>query len=113
MRASWVAFTGGPQVCAAGKSLNKSAPWQFGGSSGRRIRTLTSTNGGPDSYVETRRQAGAASGYVTTDSDSPGSAGGVSMYAINASTGVLTSIGLIATGTDPAFAVVDPTGKFA
>jgi YVTN family beta-propeller protein len=48
--------------------------------------------------------------YVGAGSDS-GSAGNVSIYAINATTGVLTSIGTIAAGTAPVVAV-DPTGKF-
>jgi len=51
--------------------------------------------------------------YVANWSDPPGSAGDVSMYTINGSNGDLTSIGLIAAGTDPASVVVDPTGKFA
>ena len=37
----------------------------------------------------------------------------VEMYTINGTTGALTSIGTIATGTDPAFVAVDPSGKFA
>ncbi|MGD0600696.1 MAG: beta-propeller fold lactonase family protein [Terriglobales bacterium] len=37
----------------------------------------------------------------------------VSMYSINATTGVLTSGGLIAAGTTPLSVAVDPTGKFA
>ena len=37
----------------------------------------------------------------------------VSMYSINATTGVLTSSGLIDAGTTPLSVAVDPTGKFA
>jgi YVTN family beta-propeller protein len=37
----------------------------------------------------------------------------IEMYTINATTGVLTSIGSIAAGTDAASVVVDPSGKFA
>ncbi len=37
----------------------------------------------------------------------------VSMYSINATTGILTSIGSIAAGTIPLSVAVDPTGKFA
>ncbi len=37
----------------------------------------------------------------------------VSMYSINTTTGILTSIGLIAAGTNPSSVAVDPTGKFA
>ena len=35
------------------------------------------------------------------------------MYTINATTGVLTSIGTIAAGTNPVSVTVDPSGKFA
>jgi 6-phosphogluconolactonase len=38
---------------------------------------------------------------------------GVEMYTINVTTGVLTSIGTIATGTDPVSVAVDPSGRFA
>ena len=51
--------------------------------------------------------------YVTTQSATPGSAGGVSIYAINATTGALTSNGTIAAGTDPVSIAVDAAGKFA
>ncbi len=51
--------------------------------------------------------------YVATESFSPGSAGNISMYTINATTGILTSIGTIAAGINPVSVVVDPTGKFA
>jgi DNA-binding beta-propeller fold protein YncE len=51
--------------------------------------------------------------YVASRSNPPGSAGNVSMYAINTATGALTSIGTIAAGTDPISVAVDPTGKFA
>ena len=37
----------------------------------------------------------------------------VEMYAIDATTGALTSIGTIAAGADPVSVVVDPSGKFA
>jgi YVTN family beta-propeller protein len=37
----------------------------------------------------------------------------VAMYTINSTTGVLTSIGTIAAGTDPLSVAVDPAGKFA
>ncbi len=36
----------------------------------------------------------------------------VAMYAINATTGALTSIGTIATGTEPTSIAADPSGKF-
>jgi YVTN family beta-propeller protein len=51
--------------------------------------------------------------YVATLSSTFGSAGSMSMYTINATTGALTSIGAIAAGTDPVSVAVDPTGKFA
>jgi YVTN family beta-propeller protein len=50
--------------------------------------------------------------YVTTQSGTPGSAGSVSMYTINATTGALASIGTVAAGINPGSAVVDPAGKF-
>jgi len=51
--------------------------------------------------------------YVPTWSASPGSAGNVSMYMINATTGALTSIGTITAGIWPFSVAIDPTGKFA
>ena len=48
--------------------------------------------------------------YVVNDF---GSVGSVSIYAINAMTGALASIGTIAAGTGPVSIVVDPSGKFA
>ncbi len=50
--------------------------------------------------------------YVA-NGNTPGSAGSVLMYTINATTGALASIGTIATGTDPVSVAVDPAGKFA
>jgi DNA-binding beta-propeller fold protein YncE len=49
--------------------------------------------------------------YVVNENS--GSAGNVSMYAINGTTGALTSMGTIAAGTDPVSVAVDPAGKFA
>jgi DNA-binding beta-propeller fold protein YncE len=51
--------------------------------------------------------------YVVTQNITPGLAGNVSMYTINATTGALTSVGTIAAGTEPVFVAVDPAGKFA
>lgn len=51
--------------------------------------------------------------YVATQSSPLGSIGRVSMYTINASTGMLTSAGTIGAGTNPVSVAVDPTGKFA
>ncbi len=50
--------------------------------------------------------------YEANESDPPGSSGNVSAYAIDSSTGALTSIGTFPAGTDPTSVVVDPTGKF-
>ena len=51
--------------------------------------------------------------YVPTWVTSPGSAGNISMYTINATTGALTSIGTITAGIRPLSVAMDPTGKFA
>jgi YVTN family beta-propeller protein len=51
--------------------------------------------------------------YVANANGTPGAAGEVSMYTINATTGALASIGTIAAGTNPASAVADPAGNFA
>jgi len=47
------------------------------------------------------------------DGNTSGSAASVSMYAINATTGALTSIGTIAAGSNPISVAVDPADKFA
>jgi 6-phosphogluconolactonase len=51
--------------------------------------------------------------YVANENGTPGVAGNVAMFTINAMTGALTSIGTIAAGTDPGSVTVDPTGKFS
>jgi len=56
--------------------------------------------------------------YAANLNNTPGLAGNVSMYTINATTGALTSFGTIAAGTifgepNPNSMVVDPTGAFA
>jgi len=51
--------------------------------------------------------------YVVNEDGNVGSAGNVSMYAINATTGALASIGTIAAGTAPVSIAMDPSGKFA
>jgi YVTN family beta-propeller protein len=51
--------------------------------------------------------------YVATANATPGSAGSLSTYAINATTGALASTGTIAAGTDPVSIALDPAGKFA
>jgi YVTN family beta-propeller protein len=51
--------------------------------------------------------------YVANANGTPGSAGNVSMYTIDGTTGALTSIGTIPAGTGPASLAVDPSGKFA
>ncbi|HUO38660.1 MAG TPA: beta-propeller fold lactonase family protein, partial [Mycobacterium sp.] len=50
--------------------------------------------------------------YVAIPNVTPGSAGSVSMYAVNA-TGALVSVGTITVGSDPSSVAVDPSGKFA
>lgn len=51
--------------------------------------------------------------YATNDNNSsPAVGNSVSMYTIDATTGVLTSIGTIPAGTNPVSVAVDPTGKF-
>jgi len=55
--------------------------------------------------------------YAANANNTPGLAGNVSMYTINATTGALTSIGTVAAGTifepNPIAMAVDPTGSFA
>ena len=51
--------------------------------------------------------------YVANFNGTPGSAGNVSMYTINGTTGALTSVGTIPAGIQPASVAVDPAGKFA
>ncbi len=51
--------------------------------------------------------------YVATQNITPGLAGSVFMYTINATTGALASIGTIAAETYPASVAVDPASKFA
>lgn len=51
--------------------------------------------------------------YVANWGCSAASAGSVSLYAIDASTGALTSIGTVAAGAAPVSVAVDPTSKFA
>jgi 6-phosphogluconolactonase (cycloisomerase 2 family) len=52
--------------------------------------------------------------YVVDGGDLNGDGAGVSMYGINASTGVLTSIGgIIDAGLSPSSIAIDPSGKFA
>jgi YVTN family beta-propeller protein len=51
--------------------------------------------------------------YLATENATSGSADSLSLYAINATTGALTSVGTIAAGIDPVSVAVDPTGRFA
>jgi len=51
--------------------------------------------------------------YVATTGDTFASAGNVSMYTIDVTTGALASIGTIAAGTGSNSVAVDPAGKFA
>jgi len=66
---------------------------------------------GPDGLVAVDPMGEFA--YVATSSSTPGSTGNVSMYSIDITTGILTSIGVIAAGTNPSAMVVEPTGTFA
>jgi YVTN family beta-propeller protein len=50
--------------------------------------------------------------YMATGNN-PGPAGSVIASSINATTGALTSIGTMATGTGPVSVAIDPAGKFA
>ena len=51
--------------------------------------------------------------YAAMGNDTPGLAGNVLVYTINASTGTLASTGTIAAGTLPDAVAVDPASKFA
>jgi YVTN family beta-propeller protein len=51
--------------------------------------------------------------YLATENATSGSADSLSLYAINAMTGALTSVGTIAAGIDPVSVAVDPAGNFA
>lgn len=51
--------------------------------------------------------------YVATQCAPAGSAGNVSMYAINAANGALTSIGTIVAGLSPTSIAIDASGEFA
>jgi 6-phosphogluconolactonase len=51
--------------------------------------------------------------YVVTASTAAGSSGNVSAYAIDATTGALTSTGTVAAGEDPVALAVSLSGKFA
>jgi YVTN family beta-propeller protein len=52
--------------------------------------------------------------YVTdVSSGFPGESDNVSMYAINTTTGTLTSLGTMAAGAFPSAIAIDPSGKFA
>ena len=51
--------------------------------------------------------------YLATENATSGSADSLSLYAINATTGALTSVGTIASGIDPVSVAVDPAGNFA
>jgi YVTN family beta-propeller protein len=51
--------------------------------------------------------------YVASANGTPGIAGDVSVYTINATTGALASIGTIVAGTSPTSVALDPSGGFA
>ena len=84
--------------------------------------TINATTGALTSIGTTAVEGFAASvavdpsgkfAYVMATASGTGSAGSVSTYTINATTGALTSIGTIAAGKNPVSMVVDPTSKFA
>jgi len=84
--------------------------------------TINATTGALTSIGKTAVEGFAASvavdpsgkfAYVMATASGPGSAGSVSTYTINATTGALTSIGTIAAGKNPVSMVVNPTSKFA
>jgi YVTN family beta-propeller protein len=74
----------------------------------------TGVNGTPEIFNSVALDPSGKFAYAADGSDSAsGSAGGVSMFTINATTGALASIGTIFAGTDPVTVVLDPAGKFA
>ncbi len=95
-----------------------------GGSSGVSMYTINGTTGALSS-IGTIAAPGSIPNSVAVDPSgkfvymanaanaTSATAGSVSMYTINATTGTLVSIGTIAAGTDPVSVVVDPAGKFA
>jgi YVTN family beta-propeller protein len=93
-----------------------------GVSAGVSMFTIDSTTGALTANGTTAEEGGPTSVavdpsgkfvYVANANGTPGTAGEVSMYTINATTGALASIGTIASGTNPAFVVADPAGNFA
>jgi 6-phosphogluconolactonase (cycloisomerase 2 family) len=78
---------------------------KWGGLSGRKLQV-------PLDRLKARHPAQRIHERVRFQLQNVGS-NDVSMYTINATTGVLTSIGVMATGTNPVSIAVDPTGKFA
>jgi 6-phosphogluconolactonase (cycloisomerase 2 family) len=113
--------------CFASVAVDPSGKFAYvadggGGETGVSMYTINATTGALSSIGKVgtggipRSLAVHPSGkfaYVADENAPPGSAGTVSMYTIDATTGVLTSAGTIATGADPVCVVVDPTGKFA
>ncbi len=93
-----------------------------GGSAGVSMYTLNGTTGALTS-IGTIPEGGSSDSvavdpsgkfvYVANANATPGSAGNVSMYTINTTTGALASIGTIAAGTNPVSVVADPASKFA
>jgi len=93
-----------------------------GGSAGVSMYTINSTTGALTS-IGTIAEGGSPNSvavdpsgkfvYVANANATPGSAGNVSMYTIDATTGALASIGTIAAGTNPVSVVADPASNFA
>jgi len=97
-------------------------PNGYGLSNSVAMYTINATTGALTSIGKTAVEGFAASvavdpsgkfAYVMATASGPGSAGSVSTYTINATTGALTSIGTIAAGKNPVSMVVNPTSKFA
>ena len=79
--------------------------------------TGTGINGTPEFFNSVAVDPSGKFAYAADGGAFPagtfGGSSSVSMYTINATTGALTSIGMIAAGTSPDSVAVDPSGKFA
>ncbi len=79
--------------------------------------TDTGVNGNPGLFNSVAFHPSGKFAYASNGGAFPegsfGSSNTVTMYTVDSTTGALTSIGLIATGTGPDSVAVDPAGKFA
>ncbi len=73
----------------------------------------TGVNGTPEFFNSVALDPSGKFAYATDAAGEFGNSSSVSMFTINSTTGALTSIGIIAAGTNPLSVAVDPTGKFA